>query len=65
LPSLSGDELYSVARNIDDLGGISALERDDETLGMLDGDQTDVLAKAFPTSRRIRDAVKSAPASEA
>lgn len=59
LPSLSGDELHSAARNIGDLGGISALERDEETLGMLDADQADVLAKVFPASRRIRDAVKS------
>jgi hypothetical protein len=56
LPSLSGDDLYSVARYIGDLGGVSALERDDETLGMLDGDQTNVLAKAFPTSHRFRNA---------
>ena len=59
LPSLSGNELYSVARNIGDLGGISALERSDKTLGMLDGDQANVLAKAFPTSHRIRDIVKA------
>lgn len=60
LPSLSGDELHSVAQNIGDLGGISALERDDATLDMLDSNQFDVLVKVFPTSRRIRDAVKRA-----
>ncbi|SHF38455.1 KAP family P-loop NTPase fold protein [Acidocella aminolytica] len=59
LPSLSGNELHLVARNIGDLGGISALERDDKILGMLDGEQVDILTKVFPTSSRIRDAKKA------
>ncbi len=59
LPSLSGNELHLVARNIGDLGGISALERDDKILGMLDGEQVDILTKVFTTSSRIRDAKKA------
>ncbi|RWL85665.1 MAG: hypothetical protein EOR67_21590 [Mesorhizobium sp.] len=51
LPLLSGEELYSVARQIGDLGGVSSLERNDEVLGMLDEEQTSVLEKAFPSFR--------------
>ncbi|SEL25999.1 KAP family P-loop domain-containing protein [Roseovarius nanhaiticus] len=56
LPSLSGEELHSVARQVYNLGGESALERNDEVLNMLDQEQTDVLAKVFPSSRRLRRA---------
>lgn len=59
LPSLSGEDLHSVARCIGDLGGVSALERDDAIIGTLDGDQIGVLAKAFPTSRRFRKALEN------
>ncbi|MBS3025068.1 hypothetical protein [Acidiphilium multivorum] len=56
LPQLSGEEMHLVARQIADLGGTSALERNDEVLAMLDEEQADVLAKAFPSSRRLRKA---------
>jgi len=58
LPSLAGEDLHSVARQIGELGGVSALERNDGVLGMLDPEQSRVLAKAFPSSRRLRDAAK-------
>jgi hypothetical protein len=35
------------------LGGASALERDTEILESLDEEQRKVVAKAFPTSRRL------------
>lgn len=57
LPLLSGEELHAVARQIADLGGVSAFERNDEVLGMLDDEQISVLAKVFPSSRRLRDAL--------
>lgn len=59
LPSLSGEDLHTVTRQIGDLGGRSALERDDGILSMLDSDQIDVVAKVFPASRRLRDAAKN------
>lgn len=57
LPSLSGQELLAVARQIADLGGVSALERNDEVLSMLDNEQIGIVAKAFPSSRRLRKAL--------
>jgi hypothetical protein len=59
LPSLSGEDLHTVARQIGDLGGRSALERNDGILSMLDSDQIEVVAKVFPASRRLRDAAKN------
>jgi len=59
LPSLSGEQLHSVARQVHKLGGESALERNNEVFGMLDQEQTEVLAKVFPSSRRLREAQKS------
>lgn len=58
LPLLSGEELHAVARQIGDLGGVSALERNDEILAMLDAEQIGVLAKAFPSSHRLRNIQK-------
>lgn len=54
LPLLSGEELHAVSRQIADLGGVSALERNDEVLSMLDEEQIGILAKVFPSSRRLR-----------
>ncbi|WP_176695400.1 P-loop NTPase fold protein [Phaeobacter sp. B1627] len=54
LPYLSGEELHSVAQIIHGLGGESTLERNDEVLSMLDEEQTEIVAKAFPSSRRLR-----------
>ncbi len=59
LPSLSGEDLYSVARQIGDLGGVSALERNAEILDQLDAEQIETVAKAFPASRRLHDAAKA------
>ena len=56
LPSLTGEHLVSVARQIDALGGISALERNDEVLEALDEEQTSIVSKTIPTSRRLRKA---------
>jgi hypothetical protein len=58
LPSLSGEELHSVARQVCNLGGESALERNGEVLGMLDQEQVEVLVKAFPSSRQLREVQK-------
>ncbi|WP_143596416.1 hypothetical protein [Tistlia consotensis] len=57
LPMLSGEELHSVGRQIADLGGVSALERNEEVLAKLDAEQSRVLANAFPSSRRLRNAL--------
>ena len=54
LPLLSGEELHSVARQIAELGGVSALEHNDEILDMFDEEQIGVLARAIPSSRRLR-----------
>ena len=54
LPMLSGEELYSVARQIAELGGVSALERNDDILGQLDEEQIGALVKSIPSSRRLR-----------
>ncbi|MFN0263956.1 P-loop NTPase fold protein [Tepidamorphus sp. 3E244] len=54
LPSLTGGELDSVTRQIADLGGLRALERNDEVLGKLDEEQMGVLANAIPSSGRLR-----------
>jgi len=62
LPSLSGEDLHTVTRQIGDLGGGSALERNDGILSMLDSDQIDVVAKAFPASRKLRDTAKKSGA---
>lgn len=62
LPSLSGEDLHTVSRQIGDLGGRSALERNDGILSMLDSDQIDVVAKAFPASRQLRDAANDSRA---
>jgi len=59
LPSLSGEDLHTVARQIGDLGGGSALERNDGILSMLDSEQINVVAKAFPASRKLRDSANS------
>ncbi len=59
LPSLEGEDLYTVTREIGDLGGRSALERDFGILKMLDSDQMAVVAKALPGSRQLRDAAKN------
>jgi hypothetical protein len=37
------------------LGRVSALERNDEIVAMLDAEQIGVLAKAFPSSHRLRN----------
>ncbi|HET7371011.1 MAG TPA: P-loop NTPase fold protein [Gammaproteobacteria bacterium] len=60
LPSLSGENLHTVTRQIGDLGGVSALERDAGILNMLDSDQIEVVANAFPASRQLRAAAKVA-----
>ncbi|WP_273249139.1 hypothetical protein [Sediminimonas qiaohouensis] len=58
LTSLAGEELHSVARQVYNLGGENALERNGEVFGMLDQEQMEVLAKVFPSSRRLREARK-------
>ncbi|TEA70172.1 P-loop NTPase fold protein [Allopusillimonas ginsengisoli] len=59
LPALPEDDLYTVARQIGDLGGGSALERNDGILSTLDSDQIDAISKAFPASRRFRAVAKN------
>jgi hypothetical protein len=59
LPSLSGEDLHTVTGQIGYLGGGSVLERSDGILSMLDRDQIDVIAKAFPASRPLRDMAKN------
>lgn len=54
LPLLTGEELHIVAREIDDVGGVSLLERNDQILGMLDEGQLSNLVKAFPSSNKLR-----------
>lgn len=56
LPQLSGEDMHLVGRQVADLGGTSALERNNEVLAMLDEEQADVLAKTFPSSHRLRKA---------
>ncbi|ANN61928.1 hypothetical protein A9174_33920 (plasmid) [Mesorhizobium loti NZP2037] len=57
LPLLSGEDLHAVAQQIAELGGVGALERNDVVLGMLDKEQISVVAKSFPSSRRLRNAL--------
>jgi len=52
---MSGDELYSVAQQVADLGGASAVERNDEILGMIDEEQMGIVVEAIPSSRRLRE----------
>ncbi|MFT4714054.1 MAG: hypothetical protein ACI8W1_002554 [Candidatus Azotimanducaceae bacterium] len=58
LPSLSGEDLHTVTRQIGDLGGQGSLERNDDVLDMLDSEQIDVVAKVFRTSRKLAERAK-------
>lgn len=64
LPSLSGEDLYTVSKQISDLGGGSALERSEGVLSMLGRDQIGVVSKAFPTSRKLRKAANDSAAED-
>tara|TARA_E500000318_G_scaffold105413_1_gene112314 strand:- start:14389 stop:18447 length:4059 start_codon:yes stop_codon:yes gene_type:complete len=58
LPSVSGEEFHSVAKQVSRLGGKNSLERNSKILDMLDEEQSAVLAKAFPSSGRLRKSLK-------
>ena len=63
LPQLNAVQIVTVAREIDSLGGRSALEQATEILKSLDEDQLDVLLKVFPASKpltQVRDALEGA-----